>query len=110
VTFCDRTAARDGRVSIEVDPHLSDDADRTAAEARGLWWLIGRPNLPIKIPATMAGLPAITACLADGISVNVTLIFSPDRCRAALDAFLRCLERRSPRHVGRRRECGFLLR
>ena len=66
----DRTARRDGRVSIEVDPRISGDADRTAAEARGLWWLVDRPNLFIKIPATLAGLPAITASLADGISVN----------------------------------------
>ena len=86
--------ARDGRVSIEVDPRISGDADRTAAEARGLWWLVDRPNLFIKIPATLAGLPAITTCLADGISVNVTLIFSLDRYRAVLDAFLTGLEQR----------------
>jgi transaldolase len=90
----DRTARRDGRVSIEVDPRISGDADRTAAEARGLWWLVDRPNLFIKIPATLAGLPAITASLADGISVNVTLIFLLDRYRAVLDAFLSGLERR----------------
>jgi transaldolase len=90
----DRTGARDGRVSIEVDPRISGDADRTAAEARGLWWLVDRPNLFIKIPATLAGLPAITTCLADGISVNVTLIFSLDRYRAVLDAFLTGLEQR----------------
>jgi transaldolase len=90
----DRTAGRDGRVSIEVDPRISGDADRTAAEARGLWWLVDRPNLFIKIPATLAGLPAITASLADGISVNVTLIFSLDRYRAVLDAFLSGLEQR----------------
>jgi transaldolase len=91
----DRSAARDGRVSIEVDPRISDDADRTAAEARGLWWLVDRPNLFIKIPATLAGLPAITASLAGGISVNVTLIFSLDRYRAVLDAFLTGLEQRT---------------
>src|ERR1700733_13324019 len=90
----DRTAARDGRVSIGVDPRISNDADRTAAEARGLWWLVERPNLFIKIPATLAGLPAITTSLADGISVNVTLIFSLDRYRAVLDAFLTGLEQR----------------
>ena len=90
----DRTDARDGRVSIEVDPRISGDADRTAAEARGLWWLVDRPNLFIKIPATLAGLPAITASLADGISVNVTLIFSLERYRAVLDAFLTGLEQR----------------
>jgi len=90
----DRTAARDRRVSIEVDPRISGDADRTEAEARGLWWLVDRPNLFIKIPATLAGLPAITASLADGISVNVTLIFSLNRYRAVLDAFLTGLEQR----------------
>ena len=90
----ERTAARDGRVSIEVDPRISGDTDRTAAEARGLWWLVDRPNLFIKIPATLAGLPAITASLADGISVNVTLIFSLNRYRAVLDAFLTGMEQR----------------
>ncbi len=90
----DRTSGRDGRVSIEVDPRISGDADRTAAEARGLWWLVDRPNLFIKIPATLAGLPAITASLAGGISVNVTLIFSLDRYQAVLDAFLTGLEQR----------------
>lgn len=90
----DRSAFRDGRVSIEVDPRISGDADRTAAEARGLWWLVDRPNLFIKIPATVAGLPAITASIADGISVNVTLIFSLDRYQAVLDAFLVGLEQR----------------
>jgi transaldolase len=66
-----RTDRRDGRVSIEVNPRIAQDAARTAAEARGLWWLIDRPNLFIKIPATLAGLPAITETLAAGISVNV---------------------------------------
>ncbi len=89
-----RTNGRDGRVSIEVDPRIAQDAARTAAEARGLWWLVDRPNLFIKIPATMAGLPAITETLAAGISVNVTLIFSVERYRAVLDAFLTGLERR----------------
>ncbi len=70
-TVYDRSGGRDGRVSIEVDPRISGDAERTAAEARGLWWLVDRFNLFIKIPATLAGLPAITAALADGISVNV---------------------------------------
>jgi len=91
----DRSGGRDGRVSIEVDPRISGDADRTAAEARGLWWLVDRPNLFIKIPATLAGLPAITACLAEGISVNVTLIFSLERYEAVLDAFLAGLEQRA---------------
>jgi transaldolase len=89
-----RTGGRDGRVSIEVDPRIAQDAARTAAEARGLWWLVDRPNLFIKIPATLAGLPAITETLAAGISVNVTLIFSVERYRAVLDAFLHGLEQR----------------
>jgi transaldolase len=89
-----RTAGRDGRVSIEVDPRIAQDATRTAAEARGLWWLVDRPNLFIKIPATLAGLPAITETLAAGISVNVTLIFSVERYGAVLDAFFTGLERR----------------
>lgn len=91
----DRTGGRDGRVSIEVDPRISADAARTAAEARGLWWLVDRPNLFIKIPATEAALPAITASIADGISVNVTLIFSTDRYRAVLGAFMTGLEERA---------------
>jgi transaldolase len=93
----DRTGGRDGRVSIEVDPRISADAERTTAEARGLWWLVDRPNLFIKIPATEAALPAITSSIADGISVNVTLIFSIDRYRAVLDAFMTGLEQRSER-------------
>nr|WP_284424133.1 transaldolase [Bradyrhizobium sp. SSBR45G] len=88
-----RTAGRDGRVSIEVDPRIAQDPARTAAEARGLWWLVDRPNLFIKIPATL-GLPAIASTLAAGISVNVTLIFSVERYRAVLEAFFDGLERR----------------
>jgi transaldolase len=91
----ERTAGRDGRVSIEVDPRIAQDAERTTAEARGLWWLVDRPNLFIKIPATRAGLPAVTACLAEGISVNVTLIFSVERYRAVLDAHMAGLEQRA---------------
>jgi transaldolase len=83
----------DGRVSIEVDPRLAYQTERTIAEARGLWWLVDRPNLFIKIPATEAGLPAISQCLAEGISVNVTLIFSLDRYRQVMDAFLDGMER-----------------
>ncbi|MCU1601259.1 MAG: tal [Frankiales bacterium] len=82
----------DGRVSIEVDPRLAADTDRTVAEAEALWWLVDRENLYIKIPATLDGLPAITEVLAHGISVNVTLIFSIARYRAVMDAFLAGLE------------------
>ncbi|MBC7679044.1 MAG: transaldolase, partial [Pseudorhodobacter sp.] len=82
----------DGRVSIEVDPRISHESDRTVAEAKALWWLVDRPNLYIKIPATVEGLPAITAVLAEGISVNVTLIFSLERYNAVMEAFLVGLE------------------
>ncbi|UQX09289.1 transaldolase [Candidatus Mycobacterium methanotrophicum] len=78
----------DGRVSIEVDPRLAHDTDKTVKQAIELWKIVDRPNLFIKIPATKAGLPAITATLAEGISVNVTLIFSVERHRAVMDAYL----------------------
>jgi transaldolase len=82
----------DGRVSIEVDPRIAHDTDKTVAEAKALWWLVDRPNLFIKIPATKAGLPAITQTLAEGISVNVTLIFSLERYDRVMDAFLAGIE------------------
>jgi transaldolase len=88
----DASGGVDGRVSIEVDPRLAHDSDVTAAEAKQLWWLVDRENLFIKIPATHEGLPAITKTLAEGISVNVTLIFSIDRYRAVMDAFLDGME------------------
>ncbi|RBY91323.1 transaldolase [Blastococcus sp. TF02A-30] len=84
----------DGRVSLEVAPGLAHDTDATAAEAGHLWWLVDRPNLFIKIPATEAGLPAIAETIANGISVNVTLIFSLERYRAVMDAYLSGLEKR----------------
>jgi transaldolase len=82
----------DGQVSIEVDPRFAHDTEKTVAEARQLWWLVDRPNLFIKIPGTIAGLPAITRCLAEGININVTLIFSRRRYAAVLAAFLTGLE------------------
>ena len=85
---------RDGRVSLEVAPGLAHDTAATAAEAAHLWWLVDRPNLFIKIPATQEGLPAITTSIARGISVNVTLIFSLARYRAVMDAYLTGLEQR----------------
>ena len=88
----DSSGAVDGRVSIEVDPRISHEADRTTAEAKALWWLVDRPNLYVKIPATREGLPAITAVLAEGISVNVTLIFSLKRYDQVMDAFLDGME------------------
>jgi transaldolase len=88
----DLSDAVDGRVSIEVDPRLAHDTEKTITEAHRLWLLVDRPNLFIKIPATTAGLPAITACLAEGISINVTLIFSRRRYGEVMDAFLRGVE------------------
>ena len=88
----DASEGVDGRVSIEVDPRSAHETAKTVAEAKSLWWLVDRPNLYIKIPATKAGLPAITATLGAGISVNVTLIFSLERYRAVMDAFLAGLE------------------
>lgn len=82
----------DGRVSIEVEPTLANDTDATIASAQALWAAVDRPNALIKIPATLEGLPAITAAIGAGISVNVTLIFSVERYRAVMDAYLAGLE------------------
>jgi transaldolase len=87
------TGGLDGRVSLEVDPRLAHDTDATLAQAAELWKMVDRPNLMIKIPATVAGLPAITGALADGISVNVTLVFSVARYREVMAAFFTGLER-----------------
>ncbi len=82
----------DGRVSIEVEPGLARQTDATIAQAQDLWKIVDRPNLLIKIPATQEGLPAITAVIGEGISVNVTLIFSLDRYRGVIDAYQSGLE------------------
>lgn len=82
----------DGRVSIEVSPDLAHDTEGTVAQAKQLWQKIDRPNLLVKIPATKAGLPAITEAIAAGISVNVTLIFSLERYAEVIDAYLAGLE------------------
>jgi len=95
----DESGGVDGRVSIEVDPRIARDTAKTIAEARALWWMVDRPNLFIKIPATLEGLPAITAALAEGISVNVTLIFSLERYGQVIDAFMAGLEQ--AREAGR---------
>jgi transaldolase len=87
------TNGRDGRVSIEVDPRLAHRTRATVAEAKQLAWLVDRPNVMIKIPATEAGLPAITEVIGRGISVNVTLIFSLERYRQVMDAYLAGLEK-----------------
>ena len=88
----DRTNGVDGRVSLEVDPGIARDGEATGEMAQKLWKQVDRPNLFIKIPATVEGLPAITQTLARGISVNVTLIFSLDRYRGVMNAFLTGLE------------------
>ncbi|GAA1949806.1 transaldolase [Microbacterium deminutum] len=88
----DATDGVDGRVSIEVSPDLAHDTAATIEQAKQLWATVDRPNAHIKIPATKAGLPAITATLAEGISVNVTLIFSLQRYAEVIDAFLSGIE------------------
>ncbi|MBE2993259.1 transaldolase [Sphingomonas sp. CFBP 13603] len=81
----DKVDAKDGYVSLEVSPYISDDTDATIAEAKKLWGMVDRPNLMIKIPGTLAGGPAISSTIASGINVNVTLLF-------ALDAYIRVAE------------------
>ncbi len=87
-----QSTAHDGRVSIEVEPDLANDTEATMGSARALWAAVDRSNVLIKIPATLEGLPAITAATAEGISVNVTLIFSEQRYREVMDAYLTGLE------------------
>jgi transaldolase len=88
----ERTGGQDGRVSLEVDPRLARETAKTIAEARALWWMVDRPNLMIKIPATVEGLPAITQCISEGITVNVTLIFGLERYGQVIDAYMTGLE------------------
>ncbi|WP_395243074.1 transaldolase [Agromyces sp. MMS24-K17] len=88
----DRTGGVDGRVSIEVAPDLAHDAAGTIASAKALWTTVDRPNALIKIPATVEGLDAIREVIGAGISVNVTLIFSLDRYRQVIEAYLAGLE------------------
>jgi len=88
----DATDGLDGRVSLEVPPGIAYDTESTVAEVQALWWLVDRPNLMIKIPATEAGVPAVTSSLAQGISINVTLIFGLERYDAVTEAYLKGLE------------------
>jgi len=88
------TGGVDGQVSLEVSPTLAHDTHATIHEAERLWGAVDRPNAMIKIPGTEAGLPAITHCVAAGISVNVTLLFSVERYRAVIEAWLAGLEQR----------------
>ncbi len=93
-TVFERTERKDGYVSIEVAPRLAGDTQATIREARRLWSTVNRPNLMVKIPATAAGVPAIEQSIADGLSINVTLIFSLKRYEEVMDAYLRGLIRR----------------
>ena len=95
----DASGGVDGRVSIEVDPRLAADTGKTIAEARALWWAVDRPNAYIKIPATAEGVPAIAQCLSEGISINVTLIFSLERYGEVIDAFFTGLEQAGDRDL-----------
>jgi len=88
------TAGRDGMVSLEVSPTLAYDTEGTIAEAARLWQALDRPNAMIKIPGTEAGLAAVTACTAEGINVNVTLLFAVERYERVIDAYLRGVESR----------------
>jgi transaldolase len=88
----DATGGQDGRVSLEVDPRIAHESEQTTAEAVALWWLVDRPNAFIKIPATKAGLPSITAAIAQGVSINVTLIFGIERYGEVIDAYMTGLE------------------
>ncbi len=93
----ERTEGQDGYVSLEVSPDLSHDTEGTLSEARRFWKMVDRPNLMIKIPATPEGIPAIKQAISEGISINVTLIFSLDSYRAVADAYLSGLEERNGR-------------
>ncbi len=90
----DRLDARDGYVSLEVSPYISDDTDATIAEAKKLWRAVDRPNLMIKIPGTLAGGPAIAATIASGINVNVTLLFAQEAYARVAEAYAMGLEER----------------
>lgn len=89
-----QTKGTDGYVSLEVNPFLANDTDETFAEAKRLWLRVDRPNLMIKIPATLAGMPAVEQAIAEGINVNVTLIFSLERYAQVMEAYLSGLEKR----------------
>jgi len=93
----DEAGGTDGFASIEVEPNLADDTDATLARARELWAKLGRPNVMIKIPATPAGIPAVQAAIADGINVNVTLMFSVDVYREVARAYVAGLRQRHER-------------
>jgi transaldolase len=84
----------DGYVSLEVSPSLANDSEKTLSEVKRLWAQVDRPNLMVKIPATKAGLPAVTESIASGVNVNVTLIFSLERYKEVMEAYLQGIEKR----------------
>ncbi len=88
----DRTHKRDGYVSLEVSPHLATDTSGTLAEARRLWREVGRPNVMIKVPGAVEGIPAVEQLLGEGINVNVTLLFAQERYAQVAEAYLKALE------------------
>jgi len=90
----ERTGGEDGYVSIEVGPAFAHQTDATVAEAKRLWKAVDRPNVMVKIPATLAGVPAIQQCIADGLNINVTLIFSLERYEAVMNAYVAGLTQR----------------
>ena len=93
----DRTSGDDGFISVEVSPDIAWDTGASIAEARRLWTAIDRPNLMVKIPGTAAGIPAIRDCLAEGININITLLFSVERYHEVMDAWFEAMERRVER-------------
>jgi transaldolase / glucose-6-phosphate isomerase len=93
----DRTRGGDGYVSVEVSPTVADDTDATLSEARHLWEVIARPNLMIKVPGTAAGVPAVRSLIADGINVNITLLFGREMYEAVASAYIEGLEDRAGR-------------
>ena len=111
----DRTRGGDGYVSVEVSPTVANDTDATVSEARHLWEVIARPNLMIKVPGTAAGVPAVRSLIADGINVNITLLFGREMYEAVAGAYIEGLEDRAGRSgadraIDRNRQRGELLR
>jgi len=104
----DSSDGRDGYVSIEVPPDLAHDTERSLAEARRIFAQLNMPNIMVKIPGTAEGLPAIQHAIAEGVNVNVTLLFSVDNYRQVADAYISGLEQRAsagqPSRLGRRQE------
>ena len=97
LSLYDQTNGGDGYVSLEVSPYLAHDTEGTILEAKRLWNAVERPNLMVKIPATLEGFPAITESIAEGININVTLIFSLEQYQEVREAYLAGLERRVSR-------------